>query len=239
MRMQSFLQPDAWLSVHLGMPCIRLARAPLSRDEQAAFRDWVSTPCFGYAKMPVDRVSDARAFEQLGFHVVDVNLTLEKSIASARSNSPAGVRSARPEDRTAVTAIARRSFRYSRFHLDPRIPSAKADEIKAAWAGNYFEGKRGDALYVAECEGVCAGFLQMVAADDAWVIDLIAVDAPYRGRGMAEVMIRFAEARADRPLIRVGTQAANIPSLRLYEKLGFRMSAASYVFHLHAPEDLP
>jgi hypothetical protein len=35
----------------------------------------------------------------------------------------------------------------------------------------------------------------------------------------------------------VGTQAANPDSLRLYENLGFRVSGASYVLHLHS-EDL-
>lgn len=237
--MHSFIQMDTWLSVHLGMPCLRLTRAPCSREEEMNFYESVSSPCFAYVKSPVERVSDAHTLERLGFRLVDVNLILEKTTVPAHLNLPIGVRWARPEDRTAVEGIARTSFRYSRFHLDPRIPQGKADNIKAAWVGNYFEGQRGDALVVAESGGSCTGFLLLIKTDNAWVIDLIAVDAPYRGRGTAEAMIRFAEAHADRPRFRVGTQAANIPSLRLYEKMGFRMCAASYVFHLHAMEDVP
>ena len=33
--------------------------------------------------------------------------------------------------------------------------------------------------------------------------------------------------------LRTGTQIANVPSLRLYERLGFSISSASYVLHLH------
>jgi RimJ/RimL family protein N-acetyltransferase len=32
----------------------------------------------------------------------------------------------------------------------------------------------------------------------------------------------------------VGTQVANLPSVRCYERLGFRLSSSSYVLHLHA-----
>ena len=33
--------------------------------------------------------------------------------------------------------------------------------------------------------------------------------------------------------LRVGTQAANTPSVRLYESLGFRLSQAQFVLHHH------
>ena len=33
--------------------------------------------------------------------------------------------------------------------------------------------------------------------------------------------------------LRVGTQAANVPSVRLYEPLGFSLASAAYVLHLH------
>jgi hypothetical protein len=33
--------------------------------------------------------------------------------------------------------------------------------------------------------------------------------------------------------MRVGTQIANIPSLRLYERLGFTMAESAYVLHAH------
>ena len=90
-------------------------------------------------------------------------------------------------------------------------------------------------MVVARCDNVPAGFLQLLrsAADDM-VIDLIAVDAAYRGRGLARAMIGFASAKCNcAGSVVVGTQVANIPSVRLYETLGFRLTAAQYVFHHH------
>jgi ribosomal protein S18 acetylase RimI-like enzyme len=51
-------------------------------------------------------------------------------------------------------------------------------------------------------------------------------------------MIVFSAERgtgqAQRPAaIVVGTQAANIPSVRLYESLGFRLRSSQYVLHHH------
>ena len=46
----------------------------------------------------------------------------------------------------------------------------------------------------------------------------------------------IASAARDIPgpkTVRVGTQIANIPSLRLYESLGFRIADTHYVLHYH------
>ena len=67
------------------------------------------------------------------------------------------------------------------------------------------------------------------------MIDLIAVDEKFRNQGVAEAMIHhlFQTAKNSVQTILVGTQVANIPSVRLYEKLGFRLIASQYVLHMH------
>ena len=137
-------------------------------------------------------------------------------------------------------AIAARSFRTSRFHLDPSIPNETADRIKAAWAENYFAGHRGDLMLIAEQDGEVAGFLQALrGSNDTLVIDLLAVAEAAARRGLARAMIErlAAEARGQQAsALRVGTQAANLPSCRLYESLGFRLTAAETVLHFHGWE---
>jgi ribosomal protein S18 acetylase RimI-like enzyme len=134
-----------------------------------------------------------------------------------------------------VVGLARRSFIYSRFHLDKAIPRETADTLKAEWVGNYFTGKRGDQMVVALVDGTIVGFLQLLYGRDKTVtIDLISVDASQRRKGIASDMIAYAEAECgDFKQIRVGTQIANVPSIRLYEKIGFRVTGAQYVFHYH------
>jgi ribosomal protein S18 acetylase RimI-like enzyme len=134
-----------------------------------------------------------------------------------------------------VVEVAGRSFKYSRFHLDRAIPAELANKIKAAWVGNYFAGRRGQQMVIALVEGTIGGFVQLLYSQDKILtIDLIAVAENQRRKGIAGDMIAFAEAECG-PFehIRVGTQIANIPSMRLYEKLGFRVTEAHYVFHYH------
>ena len=70
--------------------------------------------------------------------------------------------------------------------------------------------------------------------DDVVVIDLIAVDKNHRRKNTASSLIAYAESEYNNCLlIRVGTQIANIASVRLYEKLGFRLTQSQYIFHYH------
>jgi len=67
------------------------------------------------------------------------------------------------------------------------------------------------------------------------VIDLVAVapDAQGRGVGTALVTAFVREASPNSDVLRVGTQIANVPSLRLYTRLGFRIAGSAFVMHLH------
>ncbi len=229
------LKPDVWLTARLGCAAWKVETggrgAPLGTLDSAE-------PLFAYARIPT---ADVRALWRLGrngFRVVDVALTLEGAIAS--TGVGAAVRFARPADRETVARIAGTAFRYSRFHLDPLIPSEIANAIKSEWAANYFNGKRGDGMVVAERDGRVAGFLQLLwEADERLLIDLIAVDPADQGQGIGRDMIRFASQYGTgdhrRPKrIKVGTQAANTSSVRLYESLGLCLVNAQYVLHYHA-----
>ena len=69
----------------------------------------------------------------------------------------------------------------------------------------------------------------------ARVIDLVAVDRRFQRRGVAKALIRglFDQCHDHADEIRVGTQIANAPSLRLYENCGFRVCSSVFVLHRH------
>jgi dTDP-4-amino-4,6-dideoxy-D-galactose acyltransferase len=177
--------------------------------------------------------------------VIDVNVTFDwdRDAAAtlsgeANKRGPITVTVAKQSDAAAVEAVAARCFTFSRFHLDPSIGRERANEIKRQWAGNSCRG-RASVVYVAREQGGVAGFLAVLENNlsgkkDA-VIDLVGVEPAYQGRGAGLAMSRmFVEQwrdRADR--LRVGTQISNIPALRLYEKIGFRVTETSYVLHAH------
>jgi ribosomal protein S18 acetylase RimI-like enzyme len=231
------IAPDPWLAGIMSRPVHRVSGAVAPGEEAQAARALESIGGFAYSRVPTADVGLVQQLEDTGFRLVDAGITLETEAIRGAADAPSAVRNARAADATAVADVARSAFRFSRFHLDPRIPGGLADEIKAQWAGNFFRGGRGDYMVVAERGGELAGFLQLLSAPGrVLTIDLIAVAEAHRGAGLAKAMIRFAARECGAPArLRVGTQAANVASLRLYERLGFAVAATSFVLHRHAP----
>lgn len=193
-------------------------------------------PIFAYTKVATAALPAVKFVEQLGFNLIDTNIVFDKPISSSSTlRGHCQVRLAVPADEAQTVEVARQNFIYSRFHLDNAIPLEVANTIKAEWVRNYFLGQRGQQMVVAAVDGRIVGFLQLLYSnDDALIIDLIAVDKEHHRKAIASDMIAFAEANCGGfKQIRVGTQIANIPSIQLYEKIGFRMAGADYVFHYH------
>lgn len=219
------LAEDAWLAAALGRPAYVVADGT-PEDLPAGFV---------YAKVPVEDVDRARTLQTVGFYLVDTNVMLERAPAPAsRMESPVRVDVARPEQAGELLEIAGSCFRYSRFHLDPEFSRADADRVKREWVRSYVEGRRGVELLAASFDGVAAGFLAVLDAGDARVLDLVGVRTELQGRGVGNALVgAFVERHGDVPL-RVGTQIANVPSLRLYVAHDFVPVSSSYVFHRHA-----
>ncbi len=227
------LVKDVWLSEAIARPCYRLDLAGSAAAGSTIPTD-LAEPVLIDARVPVDRTDLVGDLEDAGFHLIDTGLTLSRPARHGGELSDQ-VRFAMPEDRAAVEAIAGSSFSWSRLHRDPRIPTETANRVKALWAGNFFDGGRGDHMVVATARGTVVGFLLVIAASaDEMVIDLIAVDQDYRGRGLSRAMTTFAESNCGQPrVVKVGTQLANSQSLQLYFGNGFRWLYAHYVLHYH------
>ena len=229
---QGPLNPDSWLAEQLGCPAYHLTGFSTVQREELP-----NGPAFVDVKIGVDSVADVQRVEALGFRVVDINMQLTR-LAAPLEISTHRCRFANSDDEMAVRSIAAQAISKSRFHLDPQIPNLSACNLKEAWVGNYFKGKRGDWMVVAEEEGRVCGFCQVLArGQDSIVIDLIAVTKDRQGRGVGASMMSFAsQACLGRHATMIlGTQLANFSSLAFYRRLGFEISGANYVLHLHIP----
>lgn len=219
---------DAWLGEIMGRPVHRVEG---TGDASALANGIAAQPGFFFAKVPTDRIEDVMTLSKLGFAVVDTNVTFE---LVREPEAPAlEVSEIRDGEAEAVLAIAGSAFRYSRFHLDPLVGLDLANLIKREWIQNYVLRKRGDTLLVARDGGKPIGFLAPIVAHGTAVIDLVAVATDAHGRGAGSALCSaFAAKYRGMPRI-VGTQVANVPSVRLYTKLGFLLQKSSYVLHLH------
>lgn len=221
------MREDAWLGERLGRAAWTV------EDSDTAEELAASGTGFFQARVTTGDVARVGALEDIGFRTVDVSVTYRREPGLALPKRAVEVRDAHPDDRAAVIEIAERDYTVSRFHLDPRIADDVAGSIKRDWAGNYFAGARGDRMLVADHDGAVAGFHLVLDTPDAIVVDLIAVAAAARGRGIASALVcAVAESEPGRPL-QAGTQVANVPALRLYESLGFAIARTDYVLHRH------
>ncbi len=241
------LRPDQWLSEVLGRAVFSLVDLDdPSLDRAVTFVDDHARrngPAMYDAKFAADRVDIARALGAAGFFTVDVNVTFA---IDGRSPLPAldpvpsvNVRRAAEDDQAAVLDLAGTAFRYSRFHLDPLIDRSAADRVKREWIRSYFEGRRGEALWVAVRDGVVTGFVAVLDGRDGGTrvrtIDLIGVtpSAQRQGVGTALVAAFISNYRETSGRLEVGTQVANTPSIALYERCGFTIRRARSVMHAH------
>lgn len=230
---------DSWLSDILGREVYKIVidKHLLKKENLAKLKNLQSKKVFLYAKVPVDDLQSVKVLEDRRFHLVDTNVILEKFLSrEARLTGRVSLRLAEPKDEIPLVALARKSFQFSRFHLDSHFSKETADHIKGEWVRNYFQGRRGQNMVVAVLNRGPKGFLQLIEIKkDVLMIDLIATAKDMRNKGVACDMIQFAQSHCGRGFKRmaVGTQITNVASLCLYEKLGFQMKESFYVFHYH------
>ncbi len=230
---------DPWLEPHLGRRAYRIEGGPflelVSSDRLRFMENVRHEKAFAYWKIPVSNIEALHIAEGLGFRLIDTLVKFEKPIRSASTLSGKCLtRAAQPADESRVAEIARSAFTFSRFHLDPHLSIDIANRIKEDWVRNYFRGKRGEAMLVALQGNRPEGFVQLLIKNQVLTIDLIAVSPQLGQRGIGTSLIQGAEAvYEDCKTICVGTQLANVPSIRFYEKSGFRVKTSSHVLHFH------
>ena len=230
-----FLMPDKWLSKLMN-------KNTFSMDIHIAMQQSVDTieklfpksDTFIFCKVPTSNISGSMFLEKLGFNIVDTNIQMKKK-SNVDKRVIENTRYALIKDRSRIVEIAKNSFIFSRFHLDPNIDNNIANLIKEKWVDNYFNGERGNFLIVKEMHSIIVGFLLILQKKEDYIIDLIAVDSNYRKLGIARDMIVYFESNlgSEKTLI-TGTQIANIQSLRLYQSLGFKVNRSDYIFHYHS-----
>jgi ribosomal protein S18 acetylase RimI-like enzyme len=241
------IQSDSWLGEILGRPAYKLTGKSWAGREAsdlvAAHIAGRREPTMYYAKIDTSDIASVRALSRCGFYVVDTNVTL-RIPGGGSSTLPVPdsvvVEDADIESGAAAARIAGAAMHYSRFHLDPAVPVKLAHRIKYEWVDNYARRARGETLLIGRVNGEVRGFLAVLkTTDDGPVrtIDLIAVDSLSRRQGVGRALVASFINRylASSSHLQVGTQVANLPSLALYQTLGFTIWQTAYVLHCHTP----
>ncbi|MCU1282798.1 MAG: hypothetical protein JWM53_6344 [bacterium] len=243
------IAPDGWLAELFDQPVFRVDVGDGGPEAASLLRQHSARQAraFYYAKVDCKSAGVVQQLGGAGMFVVDTNVGFELAGPAAVHAASAGVSVGElaPGDGDGVLDIAGSAYRYSRFHLDPLVPDELAHRIKREWCGNYVKKLRGDRLFVAKVEGRPVGFLAALTSEShgqrAAVIDLVGVDKSQQRKGVGAALTQaFIEHyRGSVGSLQVGTQVANVPSMRLYERLGFSISKTQYVLHLHVQDGSP
>ncbi|HEX9701700.1 MAG TPA: GNAT family N-acetyltransferase [Rhodospirillales bacterium] len=175
--------------------------------------------------------------EKNGFKAIETLVTLRRDLGDKPA---AQVDDATPADHDAIVAIARRAFTMDRLHRDGRVPADAADAVRERWIRNDLEGRANASLIVREGSAV-AGFILCLLDGGEAVIDLIAVDVARQKKGIGRALVAGAVAHyAGRArAMRVGTQADNEASLKMYRAVGFAEATRQVTLHWINPEAAP
>ena len=230
---------DLWLAERLKKNVFNL----LIDNQEKANNSYIDTPlspALIYSKIPTDRIKLTSTLIKEGFNIIDTNVLLRSPISSLvyKKSDTLRVRKAldSDSDRESLLSIAYNGFSHDRFHADPEISNEHASQIKADWVMNYILGKRGDLVLVIEDKKkIIQGFLLLIVNENSdCIIDLIAMDSSFRGKGAGTTIISaIHDFLPDTKDVYVGTQLSNYLSINFYSKLGFKIDATTFMLHKH------
>lgn len=133
-----------------------------------------------------------------------------------------------------ITASA---YKHSHYFNDPNIPLKKAEAIYQKWVSNSLDGFA-DYVIIVRLKRKIVGYitLRIKNLDEKafGIIDLIAVEENYRGRGIGKMLVIEGIKKICNKIgtLYVSTQISNMPGLRLYEGLGFKVILSEATLHI-------
>lgn len=199
----------------------------------------------GYLTARVDAgdVACIHSLERFGFYLIDSIQTFSLDLNAALPPVPASlcVRSFEDGDVDDIVEIARTSYVCDRFHADPAISTETADAIHEAWLRNSCKGVACDQVIVGVDEQGVASYVTckldraQMEATGLLVGTIVMVATAERARGKGWALATTLGAlewfkQQGTQVVEVGTQLRNVGAASLYQKAGFRPTAATFTF---------
>jgi dTDP-4-amino-4,6-dideoxy-D-galactose acyltransferase len=215
----------------------RLNRQRLDAASLSAALDWCRKnriECLYFLADSDDATTSCLA-EQNGFQQTDVRITLERTLTErdVTTFTAKDVRLARPEDVSALRAIARTVHRDSRFYFDRHFERDKCDLFYETWIENSVAGFA-QAVLVVEANASPVGYMTCHLQDSESQIGLAGIAEQYQkmglGRKLTEGFLAWSVQKGARRST-VVTQGRNVRAQRLYQRNGFVTESVKLWYH--------
>lgn len=192
---------------------------------------------FLVARCSIDDIHAAQAMERQGFLLMDTLLYYTRDLTASLPAMPDTVRPVRAEEAETVRELSARAFQKygGHYHADERLNRAACDAVYEDWAYRSCLSRQvADEVLVATINGQIVGFITLKLKGDDGEGPLYGVDPAAQGQGVGRALMAGAMAwlrsrGANRLLM--STQITNVPSQKVWVRLGFEPSHAEYTFH--------
>jgi dTDP-4-amino-4,6-dideoxy-D-galactose acyltransferase len=136
--------------------------------------------------------------------------------------------------RRQLRSLAWQAAEFSRFRVDPKLPTGSWRRMYSAWVRNSLNGQLADAVLVERMSDRIIGMITVGHSGKRGQIGLFAVDHPWRGRGVGRHLLDAAHERCRTEgcsKLLVVTQGDNIAACRSYERAGYLVVEEQDIFH--------
>jgi ribosomal protein S18 acetylase RimI-like enzyme len=199
------------------------------------------------AKINSNEKTKIQALLNIGFELWDTNLKFEilgcniidKQDAKTNENIQVDfIKEKFEAQREQLEEIAKESLTFSRFNYDVNLPLGCAQKIKANWARDIYEGKRGDGLLLALDGNQVVGFLGFMKNSknlDSYQIDLFAVKSDQQQKKIGTKLLRgFNDFLLNNNYLGIaGTSLLNYPAINLYISFGYKIKGSQQILHYY------
>jgi ribosomal protein S18 acetylase RimI-like enzyme len=251
---ESFPSPDGplrwthvpWDSELFGFPVyeLRTPDAPAAQLDAWLAERSAAGACLVWCKVPLAGVAGARTLVTRGFYPVETMVDLYRRLDGftpliERHEPALRLRPAGEHDLPAIVELGGNAFRLDRFHLDPYLPSERADERFRQWVRRGFAAGEPVFVYEDVRRPALLGFFHVRAGEQQSVdLSLAAVQPAYRAAGIGVLMYQavLAECRARgyrSAFTRVSV--ANLDVLNTFIRLGFTARRPVVTLHWTGP----
>lgn len=241
-----------WDTEFFGFRIARVHGDTLTPEKAAQVEEWCGRNRIQglYFLSRSDNPATIRAAEQHGFQLMDVRLAFElaldgqsKPMYAPRSDS-ARIRVSRPDDVSALRAVAAAAHRDSRFFADPHFSPEQAEGLYSTWITLDCQGRAAIVFVAALPNDVAVGYISCYVDPRSreGAIGLIGVSASVRGRGIGQSLVDaalhwFREQGVK--AVTVITQGRNHAAQRLYQKRGFLTRHLQFWYHKWYSDESP
>ena len=228
----------SWDSDFWGFPTARLNAETLTLESTKQSLDWCEKHrirCL-YFLAAASHAETLRLASEAGFRFVGIRMDMEFCLNNPTHAKEEAhlVRNASAGDLPKLREITACAYNETRFVKDGFFDAALCEKLYVLWVERDFSQNK--VLVAVDSENQVLGYITFDEhAQGVIRMGLLAVEKHSRGRGIGRSLVSALVAKSAKKnapqTIFASTQSSNIPTIRLFESVGFRTKSANVWYH--------